>query len=210
MSGKQSKSASQGVARVVALGLFLASVGAGTGACKSMPIPGVSVRVPKKHRAGATACPHERGTPPEPSGGQRPSIPADNSCSKHADCTSGKNGRCFPQRGGARCSYDNCYADADCGTGKEAGACVCRDSGTATGANYCLRGNCRTDADCGGNYCSPSLGSCGHMGGNVGFFCHSKKDECVDDEDCKPFHDGACRYVPEAGAFKCSTSECVG
>ena len=61
-----------------------------------------------------------------------------------------------------------------------------------------------------GGYCSPSLGSCGHMYGTVGYFCHSPKDECNDDDDCPGKADGACRYVPEGGYFKCTTGECKG
>ena len=181
--------------------------------CKTSPF--ASARVPMKHRAASQDCPHERGSRPEPAALTRG--PSDQ-CTKDADCTQKPNGRCFVQRGGARCSYDACYSDTDCAGGpgeKGSGTCECRSSATSVVANTCKWGNCRTDADCHGNYCSPSLGTCGHMGGIVGYFCHARKDECIDDSDCKGKddkspRDGACRYVEEVGHFKCSTMECVG
>ncbi|MFO0665343.1 MAG: hypothetical protein U0174_15420 [Polyangiaceae bacterium] len=167
------------------------------------------VRVPKEHRATGETCPGTRGTPPEPS---KPGdkVYAGDKCTKHADCTAGRNGRCFQGRKGNDCSYDECTSDADCKGGK--GACKCRENASLSAANVChTGGNCRVDADCDGNYCSPSLGSCGHYGGYAGFFCHSRKDECIDDSDCKKGdRPGSCRYVEEVGHFKCDSSECAG
>ena len=48
------------------------------------------------------------------------------------------------------------------------------------------------------------------MFGTVGYFCHTPKDECSDDDDCPGKADGACRYIPEAGHYKCATGECKG
>lgn len=193
----------------VSLGLVMAMAVA----CKTSPFG--RTRVPMKHRAVAQECPRERGVRSQPSIVKRGSGDA---CATDADCTQKTNGRCFIERGGARCSYDSCFSDAEC-TGlagdKSLWMCQCRESAQSLAVNSCKKGNCRTDADCNGNYCSPSFGTCGHMGGVVGYFCHSRKDECVDDSDCKSKddkspHDGACRYIEEVGHFKCSTSECMG
>ena len=166
---------------------------------RSVPEAGVPIapREPKKHRVSSAACPQTR--PPG-------SVPYPGFCKSDAECTDGKNGRCTPsgRRGGPSCTYDQCFSDSDCkGT-----VCECREGG-ASGPNVCKAGNCRTDADCKGSYCSPSLGSCGHFTGPVGYFCHGKDDECVDDGDCDG-KEGACRFVREVGHFKCSTSECRG
>ena len=90
-------------------------------------------------------------------------------CSRDADCVAGINGRCDPmmRSPGCACSYDQCFADADCTTG---GPCECRppipinvaggqSAPAPTPTNTCKQGNCRIDANCGGSYCSPSLGS---------------------------------------------------
>jgi hypothetical protein len=82
-------------------------------------------------------------------------------CASDADCTAGKNGRCWPRTslpgcGGAiplgnACSYDACATDADCKAGMPAGAtaAVCVPAG-AFGRTYaaCAYGVCRTSADC--------------------------------------------------------------
>lgn len=161
----------------------------------------IALRTPKKHRAAATACSQERA-PVSPKAGDHSEYA---SCSKDADCKDGKNGRCGPNGRRWGCSYDECRTDAEC---ENKGVCECRTTDKA--ANKCKAGNCRTDADCKGTYCSPSLGSCGHMFGTVGFFCHTPKDECNDDDDCPGKIPDSCRYIPEAGAFKCSHGECKG
>jgi hypothetical protein len=97
------------------------------------------------------------------------------------------------------------------------GPCSCRPATQAgqgivapmsTSNNYCLMGNCRVDADCGaGGYCSPTFGSCGSFFGVVGYYCHTPKDKCVDDSDCKA---ADCRYDPVGGSWACGTSFCAG
>lgn len=130
-------------------------------------------------------------------------------CTSHADCTAGRNGRCteMPRLGTYECSYDACEVDTDCGAAGTSGVCSCR---VGIGeANVCLAGNCRVDGDCAGNYCSPSQGTCGAFGGNVGYFCHVAADECVDDPDCGT-PASTCRFEPAVGHFKCSDSQCAG
>ncbi|HKP57311.1 MAG TPA: hypothetical protein VJV78_11355 [Polyangiales bacterium] len=166
--------------------------GAGGDACK---------RTPAKHRAAAEMCDRERSASSEPS--PQPST----GCTSDAECTQGTNGRCGPNNRGVRsCNYDQCFADGECTKG---GPCVCAPGGQ--GNNVCFMGNCQTDADCGANgYCSPSFGSCGNYAGVVAYYCHSCKDECVDDADCSSQGGGYCAYEPTAGYWKCSMSQCVG
>ena len=159
-------------------------------------------REPKKHRAAASPCDPARPVGIAP--GDASAEPSTNgSCKTDADCTHGRNGRCEQERAGLLCSYDSCAADADCGAGK---TCDCGRPGSSS----CLTSGCRVDADCGpGHYCSPSEGDCGGYSGTVTYACHSKADDCTDDEDCK--EPGAtCRFVAAAGHWKCSASHCVG
>lgn len=169
------------------------------------------VGVPLKHRAAATMCDDERSTvePSIPSGS---GAPVD--CTSHADCQNGDNGRCVGNsHDGWYCTYDLCFADADCGPSPK--VCEC-GGGFRSDHNVCLNeGNCRVDADCGANgFCSPTLGSCGDYSGTVGYYCHTAADECVDDADCadEPSTFGApyCAYNPTAGKWMCSSQQCVG
>jgi len=161
------------------------------------------------HRARAEACsPTPPPGTPQPTGG---------TCRSDADCTAGKNGRCSPQGGGRmapqnQCTYDACFVDADCaGPGKP--TCTCEPSG-----NFCLPGNCRVDADCGARgYCSPSWPMCSLHGPYrpYGYWCHTAKDECTNDDDCpKPDKKGygptptKCTYSEPLGRWTCTTTEC--
>jgi hypothetical protein len=133
-------------------------------------------------------------------------------CKQDGDCTAGTNGRCGPagRINGCSCSYDQCFADADCPQGS---VCECRatsPSGVGSGTNVCKASNCRVDKDCPGSYCSPSLGSCGNYFGVVGYFCHTPADKCTDDADCAKQGGGDCRWVPTTGAWLCQTSQCAG
>lgn len=177
------------------------------GACAQ---PDAAVRAPKVHRASATDCPVVK--PPE-----NPYIPeagtgAPTDCHSNAECTAGRNGRCDGNpHDGYRCTYDACYSDGECG----GGVCACSGASRATN-NVCLAGGCRVDADCGGaGFCSPTLGSCGHYGKAVAYYCHTPEDECIDDEDCagaspSSGQSGYCAYEKSIGHWKCSTAECVG
>ncbi|MFO0676255.1 MAG: hypothetical protein U0169_06960 [Polyangiaceae bacterium] len=168
-----------------------------------------SSREPAVHRPTADGCPAVPPVVPEPT--VFDGSPA-GACSRHADCTAGRNGRCKQGRGGTYCDYDTCVEDRDC-----PGNTVCEcDFRSASGPDVCLpKGNCHVDSDCGeGAYCSPSLGSCGDYSGRVGWFCHRPDDECVDDADCagdagsvpRPY----CAFEPTVGRWKCSTAQCVG
>ncbi len=166
-------------------------------------------RVPKEHRAEAVAC----NTAPiagNVEGVDAGAGTAPPECASDPDCTEGLGGRCSIDFGtrdepGARCVYDACYEDGDCGARS---ACVC--SGTVTTGNRCLPGNCAIDADCSGGLCSPSLGDCGAFGGTVGNFCHLDADECTNDDECTEQPGGYCAWSPEVERWRCAYGQCVG
>jgi hypothetical protein len=159
------------------------------------------VRVPKNHRATATACPTARGSDESQIPDAGGSL---GSCAKDSDCTQGTNGRCTWSNGGAHvlsCTYDQCASDSDCsGT-----VCVCRADATSSDVNACgsSKSNCRVDADCGaGGYCSPSESSDTYCySADTAYFCHTAADECIDDADCG--QDGSCNYDTSAKHWKC-------
>ena len=148
------------------------------GACGAAPIP-------KQHRPNAAACPTARGTVPLPDM-TACTIRTYITCTKDADCTAGKNGRCFAKDAcNTACSYDECLTDSDCA----AGPCLCRSSNTDSQRNECLPGsNCKIDSDCNGGcgYCSPSAtpDPAGCTIGTLTYNCHTANDECVDQNDC--------------------------
>lgn len=170
------------------------------------------LRVPRRHRATRETCPAER-----PASSCEPPISGPPSmCRADGECTSGVNGRCVGNpHDGCRCNYDACRDDSMCAAG---GPCACRLlTRGASGANVCLPGNCQIDADCGaGGFCSPTFGSCGDYSGVVGYRCHTPRDECVDDEDCRDVdagflgQRGYCMFAPEVGHWRCSNSACAG
>jgi hypothetical protein len=102
------------------------------------------------------------------------------------------------------CTYDACMQDSECPANR---VCEC-----SYGGNACILANCHTDAECGGLGCSPTRSeSCGNMGGTVGYYCHTRRDECVNDEECKKGNEpGMCVYSPAGGRWTCNYSSCVG
>lgn len=162
---------------------------------------GSSAHFPERHRAAAEKCVNDPTAgmpgPPTPDGG----LQNGEVCRVDADC--GKRGHCIFSRAGKTCVTDQCDADTDCPRGQ---ACLCG------GGNSCVAANCRTDADCGGLGCSPTPStSCSNMSGTVGYYCHTRKDECTDDGDCKKGKDqGSCVYQPTASKWTCSFDTCVG
>lgn len=167
--------------------------------------------VPKVHRATAQACPTTRGSvqtllPDMTKCTSRAGI----ACTKDADCTAGKNGRCFSNDScDTVCSYDECMMDSDCA----AGPCLCRSSNSALQQNECLPGsNCKTDADCSGGcgYCSPSAvpdpSDC--TIGTLNYDCHTASDECLEQNACGDGSVGAyCAY--DAGVARWGCGLCV-
>lgn len=135
-----------------------------------------------------------------------PAIPS--TCSSDSDCSNaGPNGRCV--EGGplptCGCSYDSCAGDSDCPRGQ---TCACHGSPYMFGSgNGCVPGNCQVDADCGtGGYCSPTPALPSNMSvyfQGVGYYCHTPKDECVDDSDCQGVGFPGCLYDQSAGFWKC-------
>ncbi len=150
-----------------------------------------------------TACPTDR--PPGSAG------PDAGKCSKDADCTEGKNGRCYGGLLPNACSYDECVTDTDCGTA----VCDCRNTGKIGQPNVCFKGNCRTDTDCKGQFCSPSATTVtynctGPVLGSFGYFCHTAQDECVDNEDCASVSFNAqCVFDPDVVHWKCIKLLCT-
>ncbi|HEX7670240.1 MAG TPA: hypothetical protein VF395_11680, partial [Polyangiaceae bacterium] len=163
---------------------------------------------PTKHRPVAIGCGARPAPPPAGAGGAAngPQPPLQ-TCTVNSDCTQGPNGRCVSGRVGPHCSYDACFADADCGKGS---VCLC---GTPDGAsNACLGQGCQVDADCPNSWCSPTFSSCGLYSGVVSYACHTAQDECVNDTDCgtPPGTGGYCMFDPMVSHWICSTSQCVG
>lgn len=163
--------------------------------------------LPADHRPSGSTCPSTRDP------GYVDSICGEPQstwmCKSDADCTEGKNGRCFGQVGGAGCmgtfcSYDQCTEDKDCPSGIP---CQCRSS-TSNGANVCMTGsNCQVDADCGdGGYCSPSgVSNC-----SMAWFCHTAQDTCIDDTDCaQGGNESECSFDTTAKRWRCGQSTCL-
>jgi hypothetical protein len=172
----------------------MADCGGKTGA------PRVAARAPAVHRVEALSCVGVH-SPAQPTNIM---YPESSSCTTHADCTAGVNGKCIQGGGSAGgmyyCTYDQCATDADCESGK---ICYC----TADTAARCLTvGNCQSDADCGGggySYCSPSTGrDCGGYHSIDGFHCHTAKDTCMDDADCTGTD--YCNFDTYEGRWKCT------
>lgn len=186
----------------------LVACGAGSASTTDGGTDGGAVKTPAVHRASAPTCPTDRAA--SPSSG----IPG-GACTKDADCTQGKNGRCIPVGvNPPTCSYDECTKDGDCGG---AGVCQCR-SEQDRGANVCQAGSCRTDADCGvvgKGFCSPSgvriSTSCreGIAAGSFGWFCHGPSDACTDDADCGASGQAACVFDVATTRWTCRTLSCA-
>lgn len=159
-------------------------------------------REPELHRPMSIDCDRTRPSPeviPDPN--------FMNECTAHSDCTAGENGRCLQMRFGYTCTYDTCFSDSDCANVCECGGAFRSD------ANMCLpEGACRIDADCGANgFCSPTRGDCGDFLGTVGYYCHTDRDECIDDSDCEAMgFQWYCRFDRLGGRWSCSDSQCAG
>ncbi len=161
-------------------------------------------RAPTSHRVASATC----DANPRPSSALRPGL-------KDSDCTAGKNGRwgagAMTMTGPKlECQYDQCFQDADCG---KSGVCAC---GTDSVHRCITNGNCRVDGDCGANgFCSPSATfSCPNWTPLAGYYCHTARDECIDDGDChadagRGSSRGTCVFDPGFGAWTCTYQFCV-
>lgn len=157
---------------------------------------GTDLPEPAVHRSERMACDDVRDSP-------EVSMSAFGACTSHAECTEGANGRCLQGRGETYCSYDQCFADSECG-----GPCDC---GEGVEANFCRGGGCQVDSDCGPEgWCSPTYGSCGSFGGVVAYECHTPNDQCTDDSDCADVPNGYCAFSPEGERWVCGSVQCVG
>lgn len=161
-------------------------------------------KTPTKHRAEHAPC-NRADTPGGGTVTYGPKMkePPGPACASKADCKASPNGRCSA----GHCTYDGCYEDKDCGKT----VCECREEGIH--GYYCKGGDCAVDADCGANgFCSPTWGmDCGAFTGVIGFYCHTSKDECVDDSECKSTKgQGYCAYDTEKKRWRCGYGQCVG
>lgn len=155
-------------------------------------------RSPADHRPVASSCVGVHA-PPEPVF----LTYTTGSCTRHADCTAGTNGKCINGIGSAYnhyfCVYDDCATDADCDAGS---VCYC----TASTSARCLStGNCLVDGNCGGSnrYCSPSMGmDCDGYHSVDGYYCHTSTDSCIDDSDCTGTD--YCNYDVYKGRWQCT------
>jgi hypothetical protein len=128
-------------------------------------------------------------------------------CSNDSQCAdAGVNGRCIqntPGLLGCLCTSDTCADDSACPAGQ---TCACHGSPNDYGAgNHCLPSDCRVDADCGPcGWCSPTVssGSCLSV---VGYYCHTPKDQCVNDSDCLDagLRSATCGYDASLGYWRC-------
>lgn len=182
--------------------LVSATVALVIAACHSTATP----HFPSRHRPSAPTCQKTRlpgYTSPTPTDAGLGAWPG--ACHGDADCTAGQNGRCSaPGHALQTCSYDQCFADADCGAGK---ACECSTEG-----HMCVVAECHTDGDCGTFGCSPTAGPrCSNAGRTRGYYCHTAKDECIDDGDCKKSNGttGTCVRLPEESRWTCSYDACA-
>jgi hypothetical protein len=189
------------------------------------------VGIPDVHYATAPSCRTTRPAGPFGSSSDAGTVDAGpiapgctaadtNCCTTDADCASGKNGRCgvgFNHLPFPTCSYDDCFTDSDCAAGK---ACVCDDGNgdTLDSSNVCVPAGCRIDSDCGaGGYCSPSfaLAFCNGEDGFTGAYCHTRNDECTNNEDCAQ-HPGTefpavyCAFSADVSKWICASSTCAG
>src|ERR1017187_5271436 len=157
-------------------------------------------RIPVNHRASDIQCaqPAAAGTCP---GNMCPT----SLCSSDGGCADGGgSGDCFT----SAFSSSACSSDSDCPRGQ---TCACHGSPYMFGSgNGCVPGNCQVDGDCGtGGYCSPTPGLPCNMNGRdlycqgLGYYCHTPKDECVDDSDCQGVGSPGCLYDQSAGYWKC-------
>ncbi len=133
-------------------------------------------------------------------------------CTSDSACggtDAGANGRCINQGGpaGCFCTYDSCDGDIDCPSGQ---TCGCHGSPYTYGVgNTCVPGNCRVDADCGtGGYCSPSPAMPCDMTGwdycqDIGYYCHTPNDRCINDSDCGAGPGLGCVYSASDGEWEC-------
>ncbi len=171
-----------------------ATIAPGPDAMTMMPDAQASLPPKIFGRPVATACPKTR-----PPGNARPGI--NGVCKQDSDCKNGKNGRCNttgPRVQQNTCSFDLCFADADCTTG---GPCECNEFA----GNHCLAGNCKTDADCGANGVCSRSNPIGCGGGVPSYFCRTAKDTCTDYSDCgrNGPRGGACVFQSALGHWAC-------
>ena len=112
-------------------------------------------------------------------------------CESDGNCAAGA-GVCQKLVLFARCVYQGCGTDSDCGAGER---CAC-----SNGTNACVPADCTADADCEtGETCLLDVG----CRSASAFHCTSPADTCRSDEDCAT---SRCEYG--AGRFQCERDPC--
>jgi len=162
------------------------------------------------HRETAGACPAERevSTPEPDECGQF----LDSTCSAHADCTDGPNGRCWQGPWGmsaCECSYDECFSDAECEPDM---LCACGEQQPFENyANHrCIHTPCHTDADCDAGYCMAVPYYCdlppdAETLWTHEFACATDGDECRNHETCICEDEySRCHPVERGGPWTCA------
>jgi hypothetical protein len=211
----------QGICSPAIFALWLAA-GCGGGVGAASPDGAELGRIPANHRPSDTQClqPAPAGTCDAISGcadGGGAGIcltspdPSRWTCLSDGDCgDAGISSRCSKQFGlaGCFCTSDRCVGDGDCPSGQ---TCACHGAPYMFGfGSACVPGNCRVDADCGARaYCSPTPALPCNMNGRdlycqgVGYYCHTPKDQCIDDSDCQGAGFPGCLFDQSAGYWKC-------
>jgi hypothetical protein len=198
---------------ILCLGSINGCGGETAGSGSTLPPDGAVIPVPAKHRASALQCSQSApvGTCACNGTCAAATDAFQRTCSTDNDCTdAGTNGRCAQALGPATCgcTSDTCNGDDDCATGQ---TCACHGSPYTFGSgNTCVPGNCRVDADCGaGGYCSPTPALPCNVDGRapfcqaVGYYCHTTRDQCVDDSDCQGVGFPGCLFDPSVGYWRC-------
>ncbi len=158
--------------------------------------PTTSPKTPKAPapRAACPVAPPVDGKLPPRAVGSMPSP----QCKKDSDCTAGIEGRCVFTGGGHAadqlvCTYDGCKVDGDCTGGQ---LCVCGAGGSSR--NFCTPGDCHDGADCASGSCAASMWG---KGGAFGRYCHTSRDTCKENSDCKTGE--VCAYLGAGSRFEC-------
>jgi len=137
-------------------------------------------------------------------------------CSSHEDCTDGDNGRCTTGLWGANdcaCSYDECFSDSDCPSGK---LCGCGEAGAfgLYANNTCVTALCHTDADCDAGLCLAVPYYCAYTEVEPRhlvdrYQCATAEDECRNHGACECSDDPTNRCAPvdtedQDGSWTCN------
>jgi len=126
-------------------------------------------------------------------------------CTTDSDCVDGVNGRGRRPDAYTHCTYDGCFADADCPVGER---CAC-GAGPQDG-NFCLVDYC---GDCAAVDCAISW-SCRGLQYPAALRCHTADDTCRTEADCDE-RGQVCTHEPEFSSgpptlgWRCASPWCI-